>query len=283
MRIGYALLFLLVFATSSAHAIVGSTPDAPTALIDPNIPSSPFAGVGSVEIRGNNYSGTLIGLRYVITAAHVVDGVSPASLTFNLNVDGDLSNSFAASAIYINPGYHGFKPGPDGLVHNDLAIIELSQPVPANIPIYSLYTWALIPGSVVALVGYGNSGDDVNGSVVNASNHIKRVGFNAADVLLQGSVASPDVYVFDFDGSTASANFTGGTTLGSTQEATLGSGDSGSAALINVNGSWQLVGVNSFVLNFPHGPTQSGVFGTGGGGQLISGNHAWIKSLTQRR
>lgn len=270
------LLLMLAFATSSAHAIVGSSTDSPTTLIDPNVSTSPFAGVGSIDIGGSSYSGILIGSRYVITAAHVVNGVSPSSMTFNLNDNGDLAHSFSASAVYIDPLYQGFTPAADGLVHNDLAIIELSQS--ASVPFYSLYNQPLSQGSTLALVGYGASGNGVDGVTVGASDTIKRVGYNAADAFSHNANNVTDTYVFDFDGPHAGTNYLGGQTLGSTKEATLGTGDSGSGAFIKVNGVWELVGVNSFTLNFANGPTQPGLFGTGGGGQLVSASLAWINS-----
>src|SRR5687768_11922222 len=55
----------------------GAPPDSPAARVDPNVPSSAFSGVVSINIRydGQSYicSGALVGKRQVISAGHCVD------------------------------------------------------------------------------------------------------------------------------------------------------------------------------------------------------------------
>ena len=69
----------------------GAAPDSPAARVDPNVPSSAFSGVVSINIRydGESYicSGALVGKRQVISAGHCVDTNGQGSL-IDLNKPG---------------------------------------------------------------------------------------------------------------------------------------------------------------------------------------------------
>lgn len=255
---------------SSANAVVGGR-------VDPNTATSLWAGVGSLSVNGGTYTATAIGPHFILTAAHVVDRAAAQNISFNLNAGGDLSHSIKASAIHVYPEYHGFIPSAaDGLVHNDLAVIELSSDLPAGIPIYSLLTGIPEIPPAITMVGYGRSGDGVNGTTIRASASVKRVGGNQVDQLLIGQNGKADMYMFDFDGSTSSTNVMGGGALAN--EAQLGTGDSGSPAFIRTNAGWQIFGVNTFV-----GATAAGAdyfkFGALGGGTLTSAYAGWIQGI----
>src|SRR5262245_15469773 len=72
----------------------GTPADSPEARVDDNSTSSPFAGVGSLQIVTKNTSyiatGTVIGKRHVLTAAHVVD----------LNNDGKVDRKDGTQGVY---------------------------------------------------------------------------------------------------------------------------------------------------------------------------------------
>lgn len=242
--------------------------------VDPNSPVSPWAGVGSVLNGSGTFSGALISPSHVLTAAHIVAGLAPSAVTFQLNAGPPMQ--ITASEIIVHPAYAGFTPGPDGTVHNDLAIIRLNG-VAAALP-YSLYTEPLSAGQALKFVGYGAGGDGVSGATTAADPSVKRTGQNAADQFLNGALGR-EVYVFDFDGPTATTNRTGGLTLGAGVEATLADGDSGSAGLVLDAGAWKLATVNTFVATFPAGPTDPGRFGTGGGGMVVAAYAPWINSV----
>jgi len=279
-------------AASPARAIVGGAldavpPDSPANRIDPNTVTSPWGGVGSLSVfkQGTSnllgtYTATAIGSWYVITAAHTVFNVAPADIRFNLNFGSDLSNQIGASAVYIHPDYAGFIRDPvTGVVHDDLAIIRLSAPLPAGVPVYEIQR-SLVPAHTVAtLVGYGASGDGVNGVTTGGSATVKRVGKNALDLAYRdnGGGSGFEVYVFDFDGPDATSNRIGGTTLGNAIEAALAGGDSGSPAFVpGAAGSWRIVGVNTFV--GPEAPANQ-KFGGYGGGILLYSYAPWIDGV----
>jgi hypothetical protein len=129
-------------------------------------------------------------------------------------------------------------------------------------------------GTTLTFVGYGDSGDGVNGITVTRDASIKRVGKNNADLLVaddEGGGAN-EVFAFDFDGPAGGMNFLGGTTLGNDEETTFGTGDSGGPAFFDDGSTLWLAGVNTFVGDFTGGPAAP-LFGSAGGGVLI---HAYL-------
>lgn len=256
------LLLAALAAAPGARALVGG------AGADQNTAASPWAGVGSLSTGGGQFTGTLIAPGYLLTAAHVVNGVDPASISFRLNSE----NSFAsgASQVFINPAYGGTP------THGDLAIVKLSGAVkPGAAPIYDVFGGS-VQGRELALVSHANS------------TSIRKTGANMADMVLTDPGGKPQTYLFDFDGPTLDSNRIGDNivangTLGAAREASLVAGDSGSAAFVQafVNGQWrwQLAGINTFEVTFREGPTTSGAFGTGGGGIVLSSYASWINAV----
>jgi hypothetical protein len=265
----------------------GSPPDSPAQRIDPNTVNSPWAGVGSLTVasgplreRQGTYTAAAIDAQHVITAAHVVAGREPADVRFNLNYGSDLSHRIEAQALFVHPDYAGFKPDPkSGIVHDDLAIVRLEATVPFGVPLYAVLRRPVRTRTVITLVGYGASGDGLDGTSAPPSPAVKRVGRNVIDVLLRdnGGGEHMEVYLFDFDGPDASTNRLGGRSLGNAIEATVAGGDSGSPALVaGLQGSWLLAGVNTFVA--PQSSANQR-FGGIGGGVLLYPYSAWIDSV----
>jgi hypothetical protein len=183
----------MVLGVGPGYAVVGG-------VVDDNSANSPFGGVGSLTRNGHEvYSAVVIAPQHVLTAAHVVAGtLFPGSLSFNLNVGGDLSFSVPVTDIYINPEYKGFKPRPDGTVHNDLAVLRLAHPVPSGTPVYHLHEGAVAPGQPIVLVGYGAGGDARGDPGLAPKPSVKRLGVSSIERVLAGSTsATPaDVFVF---------------------------------------------------------------------------------------
>ena len=262
---GFATAVLLA-TPLSAFALVGG------AGVAANGADSPWAGVGSLSIAGGYFTGTLIAPGYVLTAAHLVAGRDPSTVSFQVNAGS--SYTIAASQIYVNPGYTGTPSGNaagDPTNHDDIAIIKLSSAVSSDVPVYNLYTGNL-QGKNMTFVSYSGSATT------------KRTGENAADFLFADTTGTKEVYLFDYDGpdlttNRIGANIAANGTLGANREASIVGGDSGSSAFVNVNGEWQLAGINTFEATFAAGPTASGQYGTGGGGIVLASQSSWINSV----
>jgi hypothetical protein len=266
----------------------GSPADSPSARVDPNTTNSPFAGVGSVQV--NTRRGTYIGSatpvsgNHIVTAAHVVDISGDGkvnqkdqilSVYFILNFGGNQTHTIAVSAINVHPDFTGFaRPS----VNDDIAVLTLATPLPTGVPTYALPTADLAAGTTLTMVGYGRSGDGVNGYTTNASFTIKRKGENNADAFYtqddSGRPAANEVFRFDFDGPTGNGSF-GGPTLGNDRETQLGGGDSGGPSFVwDAGAGYVLAGVNTFT----QGSTAPR-FGSLGGGINVFPYVGWIGSV----
>lgn len=265
---------LVLFYALPAHALVGGA-------VDDNLAASPWAGVGAVSVNGNVFSGALIDSRHVLTAAHVVGGQSPGNVSFTLNVGGNLTHTLSAAAIEVFPGFTGATPGADGVWHDDLAIITLSAPV-SGVPVYGLYGGSLT-SQTLTLVGYGASGDGVNGVTGGASASVKRVGQNRVDRLLADDDGKTydEVFMFDFDGPDSSSNVFGpaipaNMTLGANIEAQYASGDSGGPVFVKEGDLWKIAGIATFNGSTSLSSGSSVKFGSIGGGTVVASYMPWI-------
>ena len=270
----------LLAGAAPTHAIMaGAPPDSPAAHVDPNTTTSPWAGVGSLIVNGSPFSAVAIGPRHVLTAAHVVG--DPAHMRFQLNFGTDESHVIAVSHVYKHPGFTGFNPQKP---MDDLAVVELSEAVPANVPIYPLHHGDVSPGTEFVMVGYGASGTGDVGVTIGANAAVKRVGRNAVDLFGADQAGRKLVFLFDFDGG-EEPNLMGGRTLGNDVETTFAVGDSGSPSFVCEHGfwancwfgHWAIVGINTFVSAPKESSAKPGTFGTVGGGVLVAPYVDWIE------
>ena len=196
MRIATLVITLALLGAMPARAVIGGSGP------DTDATASPWAGAGAVIVGNSHFSGALISPRHVLTAAHVVSGHPPEKVTFLVDIDDPNGIAIAARAIHIYPGFRGTQRGPDGVWHDDLAIIELAGPAPFMVPVYELYGQRLQPKSVIAFAGFGMAGDGNSGAHIPGNRHIRRIGYNRIDGLLADDDGSgrPEVFLFDFDG-----------------------------------------------------------------------------------
>jgi hypothetical protein len=249
---------------------------------DANSRDSPWAGVGAVLAGKGHYTGALIGRRHVLTAAHVVKGRVLTELAFRINLSDTEALVLPVAAVHVHPGYQGTRRGNDGFWRDDLAVLELAQPAPADAPVYELYPNADLQRAMIVFVGYGRGGDEVQGAHLPASPQLKRVGYNRIDVLLPRSPVDPRpaLFLFDFDGPDLGSNrFSPNTaasgSLGPELEATFASGDSGAPVFVYDQGRWKIAGVAAFVADQEATP---GRYGSIAGGALVPTYLDWIRA-----
>jgi hypothetical protein len=243
-----------------------------TGRIDDNVPSSAYAGVGSLNVAGGRCTGSLISPIHVLSAGHCFDNdsngipdVLPGQVQFILNDDGDSSFMSGISAVNLHPDFTGFA---NPSLRDDVSVVTLNDPAPAGVPIYDLWRTAVPTGAPAILVGYGNTGNGTLGQTVLGNYTTKRVGANALDFFVDDDEGSGtlEAYQFDFDFPDGSNGDLGGPSLGNDVETSIRGGDSGGPAFLEQNGELLIAGVNTFLLG---SPLDRGRFGTVNGGMLV--------------
>ena len=218
----------------SVHAIVagdpnGVAPDSPANRVDPNTSTSPFSGVVSVNVRydGKSFicSGTLVSRRDVLTAGHcldtdgqgtLIDLTKPGSdvrVVFNAStIIGDPGRAIiTATSVSMDPHFQGFGNCPyvtvtDFCLNDDIAVITLGEDAPVSAKIYPVFTGDVTTGQLFTMVGYGLSGDGINGYTVNPDFRVKRGGDNIMDLFdlddeTHFTAGPQEVWYADFDGN----------------------------------------------------------------------------------
>lgn len=246
---GFAGLAALGWAPWSAALEGGAGPSDP-------VPGTPASAVGSLSAGNRLVSAVVIQRQWVITAAHVVNGSvpTPHEVVFRTPLGGGFSSR--ASAVHVHPEFISHKI--------DLALVKLESPVPREMGVARVFTGPL-PGQAIRLVSHGGSTTLIS------------TGENRIDAVTPDPQGRPFQYLFDYDGPELSSNVLGpqvpaNGTLGAGREATLVSGDSGSAAFVVIDGQWGLAGINTFqaTLNGPNGS------GRVAGGMVLVAHARWM-------
>lgn len=231
---------------------------------------SKFANVGRIitSTPGGNYlgSGTLIGSQWVLTAGHVVDDVTAATVTFG-------STAYKASAWYSHPNWTG-----NVSTGYDIGLFRLSAPVSGITPAQRYYGTSEL-GKAATIVGYGRTGTGLTGAT--RTDQKKRAGTNRVDT----TTASGRVLLTDFDNPQRSADSAFGSSLPLDLEYMIAPGDSGGALFIDVT-------VNNLMRKYLAGVTSYGTardgiinsdYGDIGGFMRVSSLNGWIDAVLAGR
>jgi hypothetical protein len=269
-------LLALAPALPVAALMAGVAPDSASARIDANVATSPFAGVAAISIGGSTFSGVVIAPQYILTAGHVAAAGNASAMQVTLN-PGPTAWTSAVVAATTYPTF--------SFPYDDLGILQLATPVPAGVPVYSLYSGPLQTGLILSLAGYGASGNGNVGVSVGPAASVKRSGRNSLDVLtaaVDNSGLSSSFFEYDFDGPSGNGPL-GGPTLGNAVETMVANGDSGGPAFVAVGASLQLLGINTFAATTVPNQPVTYTFGEIGGGIVAADPRfaAWLQATTQ--
>ena len=229
----WAVGVALAVASGAARAGQGAPPPIVNGTGTSDWPAVGALVTANLDGIGTQFcSGTLIDPSYVVTAAHCVEAADAYTAAGNTNyffVGQNIWDSVDAyrgvSATWTHPqfSYSGTTP-----LH-DIGILELERPISSvdPIPVNTETVPRAWVGEDLTYVGYGITGDGRGDS---------------------GQKRTADIPLWDYD-----FQYVYG--LDVTDGQNLCSGDSGGAALKEIDGVWTLVGVNSFVFGYSSSDT----------------------------
>jgi hypothetical protein len=190
-------------------------------------------------------AGVLIAPDWVLTAGHVVRGVSRRSPRIVIN-----GREHEVARAFVHPDW--LEMGP-----HDVGLFQLRQQVTDVTPVV-LHAAGDEVGQVVTFVGTGDTGTGRTGP--HAADGKKRGATNTVDAV------DDDWIYFTFDEGDDATDL----------EGVSGPGDSGGPALVNVDGQLRTIGVSVFSDGKGRGP---GRYGVGEVYARVSTHRDWIESV----
>ena len=235
------------------------------------------AAVGRFDIAksepGFVASGTLIGDRWVLTAAHTFDNATSGQFTV-----GD--QTYNVADWHTHPKWNGnLRRG------FDLTLVKLAEPV-ANVAPVPMYTGKREFGATASFAGFGRTGTGVTGD--QTYDGLKRAGQNVVDGTMGKAGLSfrnklpkdARLFVVDFDNPANAADNVIGAPEPTDLEYLISVGDSGGGAFADLGEGQVLIGVHSFA-EIPDGKDDSD-YGDVTGHVRVSSFAKWVNKMIRR-
>lgn len=236
------------------------------------IERSDFPALADMPGEGH---GVLIAPRWVLTAAHAapMEGMG-ATIAIN-------GNAYGVERVFLHPGYRrmpgalgkeAMATGSPSRIHaflaasDDIALIKLAAPVTDATPV-ALYRGSAEVTQVTVLIGKGATGNGAVGQLPDAPH---RTSLRRAHNTITGGNQRYLWYRFDPPPQ------------GLPLEGVLGSGDSGGPLVVNDHGTWQLVGLGSWITAVPEHALEAGFYGQMVHNVRVSRYVDWIEAVMRQ-